>query len=79
MVILRLGFVHSPSSSLRLVLQPKTTCRELNMPSFHLFTNGAFLCTIPDRYKVAFRELVIARSNINLNTTQVFTYKHVYV
>ena len=57
------------------VLQLKTTCRELNLSSFRIFSINLFF------YKIlnALSDLLIGRSNINLNTPQVFTYNHVYV
>jgi len=61
------------------VLQLNATCRELNLPSFRIFFINPFLLQNPDRYKVGFSDLLIGRSNINLNTPQVFTYNHVYV
>lgn len=61
------------------VLQLNATCRELSLPSFRIFFINPFLLQNPDRSKVGFSDLLIGRSNINLNTPQVFTYNHVYV
>lgn len=76
-IVVILGFVRKLLFAS--VLQLNATCRELNLPSFRIFFYKPFSSTNPDRYKVGFSDLLIGRSNINLNTPQVFTYNHVYV